>query len=236
MGYYNQQVYFNTIKSVGWAFFLCLNLFFLILLLGAIVFSYSADLAITSKIFEFFKTAEGEIIGDACFILTTLFFIKKATGTNNTHELKKFLGIRAINLFTLLLIVTIGYCFHHIEIWFEEITNYVNYFDLDFSKGIAVQLYPYSSVLWFISLCIVAPIVEEVIFRGMLQQRLINSGLGVWSAIIITSIAFCLIHTHYGFGLLALMPLALLLGYVRHKTDNLFYCIALHAQYNLFAY
>lgn len=81
--------------------------------------------------------------------------------------------------------------------------------------------------------CILAPVVEEVIFRGLAFARLSQSRVGVRGAIIITSLVFTLIHTQYDVMVLAVLSaLAFLLGYVRYKTGNLIYCIALHAQIN----
>lgn len=183
---------------------------------------------------DFIKTAEGAFVETSLLLFTTLLFLKKVSGANTIAETKEFLSIRPINLGTLLLVIITGYCYLYFNLWLEKTTDYVTYFDLDFSKGEVVKSYAFSNVVWFVALCILTPTAEELIFRGIAFQRLINDGLNPSSVIILTSIIFCLFHFHYGWGLLALLPWSILVGYVRYKTGNLWYCIILHAQLNMF--
>jgi len=81
--------------------------------------------------------------------------------------------------------------------------------------------------IWLIilSVVILAPIVEEIIFRKMIIDRLSRFG-GAFS-VIISSVAFALIHANiyqfpYAFAV------GLLLGYVYYRSGDIRYTIAIH--------
>ena len=78
---------------------------------------------------------------------------------------------------------------------------------------------------------VVAPLIEETMFRGMFQT-MIRSYLGrPWLAIIATSVLFASVHkefTHWP----ALFVLALGLGYAYEKSGSLFRPIFMHALFN----
>lgn len=87
--------------------------------------------------------------------------------------------------------------------------------------------------LLVLSICIVAPIFEELVFRGFIFARLQRSVLGKSGALILTSLIFTLIHSQYqGIELFALFTFAILLGLIRIKTNNIKYCILIHALNN----
>ncbi len=88
--------------------------------------------------------------------------------------------------------------------------------------------------LAILSLCIIAPIFEEIVFRGFLFSRLQYSLLGKSGAVLATSLIFTAIHSQYqGIELITLFTLALLLAMVRLKTNNINYCIAIHMLNNM---
>ena len=78
---------------------------------------------------------------------------------------------------------------------------------------------------------VVAPLIEETIFRGLFQTTL-RSYLGrPWVAIIVTSVLFTAVHenlTHWP----ALFVLALGMGYSYEKTGSLWRPIFMHAIFN----
>lgn len=84
---------------------------------------------------------------------------------------------------------------------------------------------------WLVlSAVVVAPLKEELLFRAMLQDGLARR-IGSTAAIGITSVLFCLVH---GFpDALALLPLALILGYVYDRRQSVLSVVLIHALFNL---
>lgn len=78
---------------------------------------------------------------------------------------------------------------------------------------------------------VIAPLVEEMLFRGLIQTTL-RSYIGrPWPAIIVTSVMFASVHanaTHWP----ALFALAMGLGYSYEKSGSLFRPIFMHALFN----
>lgn len=102
-----------------------------------------------------------------------------------------------------------------------------------------VTLVETTDYVWlsFLAICIVAPIFEEAIFRGFLITRLRYSVLGKSGAVVMSCILFTLLHTQYsGVILFELFTLSLLLATVRIKTNNLQYCVLVHAINNIFSF
>jgi membrane protease YdiL (CAAX protease family) len=79
-----------------------------------------------------------------------------------------------------------------------------------------------------------APVLEEVMYRGLLQEALIQLGLKRWPAIALTSVAFAAAHVgaadHH--VLPALFVLSLALGWAYEKTGRLWAPILMHALFN----
>lgn len=88
-------------------------------------------------------------------------------------------------------------------------------------------------VFVLLHICLLAPVVEEFIFRGMAYRRIELSRFGSKGAVIITSLVFTFIHLQYSWMvLLLLLPGSFLLGLIRYKTGNLYYCIFAHMLMN----
>lgn len=86
--------------------------------------------------------------------------------------------------------------------------------------------------LLVISAAIIAPIVEEIIFRGFLY-RFLTSKLSILTAQVVSGIIFAMIHAN----LLTFMPLAflgILLARSYEKSGNILVPICFHACFNTF--
>ena len=85
-----------------------------------------------------------------------------------------------------------------------------------------------------LALCVVAPLFEESLFRGLLHRGLVSSKLGEIGTIAIISILFALAHRPTDL-LSALDPLAsgILLGVVRQQSASTRVCVVMHAFMNL---
>jgi uncharacterized protein len=95
---------------------------------------------------------------------------------------------------------------------------------------------PHGAFAWTIIVLfavVCAPIVEELFFRGLLQGAL-SRRLGPMPALFLTALIFSLVHITDE-GLLApivLFPMALLLGYLKHRTGRLSAGMVAHATFN----
>ena len=92
-------------------------------------------------------------------------------------------------------------------------------------------------LLGFISVVVVAPIIEEFLFRGFLYSQLRRSFLKDWGAVAVSSLVWTAIHFQYEVGILFFLFLfGLFLGYFRIKYNSLQIPVALHALNNLIAF
>ena len=89
-------------------------------------------------------------------------------------------------------------------------------------------------IMEFISICICAPICEEIIFRFGLYEYL-NKKVNVIFSIIITSILFSIFHLYSLDGVIILFIVSIIWNYSYYKTNNLIYPILLHFIFNFYA-
>ncbi len=93
------------------------------------------------------------------------------------------------------------------------------------------------NVASILMIVVLAPILEETLFRGYLFKAWRTSWLGEHGSILVISILFALIHAaqYHWFTLVQLFVLALILGYARKTTNSLVPAIAIHAANNITA-
>ena len=81
---------------------------------------------------------------------------------------------------------------------------------------------------------ILAPLFEELFFRGVLFQYLRSRYLlvarGLFEAVVISALAFASLHL--GGAILPILPVGIILALVMHRTNSLWPAIALHVFYN----
>ncbi|WP_336486543.1 CPBP family intramembrane glutamic endopeptidase [Methylobacterium nigriterrae] len=137
-------------------------------------------------------------------------------------------GMRARHLLLILLFWPVL----HI-VW---VTGTADAFGASFAQG--VQLSPALSrtaiTAWLVYVVMLAPAAEELLMRGELfasARRFLPPAV----AVVVTAVLFALAHAS-AWGLarpVSLMPLALMLGWLRWRTGRLWPCIALHGWSNL---
>jgi membrane protease YdiL (CAAX protease family) len=89
--------------------------------------------------------------------------------------------------------------------------------------------------LW-LAFVIVAPIGEEILFRGFIFRGWAASPLGPIGAIMLTSAIFALVHLQYDwFGMVQTGCLALLFGWLRWRSGSTLLTIFLHTSVNFVA-
>lgn len=83
----------------------------------------------------------------------------------------------------------------------------------------------------FITVCILAPVLEEILFRGIILRGLLQYGISPIIAITLSSFLFGIAHMNpwqfLGAGLLGAV-----FGFVYYRTQSLWICIFLHALNN----
>jgi len=83
-----------------------------------------------------------------------------------------------------------------------------------------------------LSAVVLAPLAEELFFRGMLQSMLRRVIGRPWPAVVITSAAFAAVHFSTLQDIPALFVLSLVLGYNYERTGRLTAAVAIHALFN----
>ncbi|MDE6743839.1 MAG: CPBP family intramembrane metalloprotease [Lachnospiraceae bacterium] len=89
----------------------------------------------------------------------------------------------------------------------------------------------YDVTLAIISAVVLAPVLEEIVFRGYMLGRLLPV-FGEKKAVAVVSILFALCHINLFWGLYGLV-MGYLLAKVSIRQDNLLYSIAMHIGFNL---
>lgn len=89
-------------------------------------------------------------------------------------------------------------------------------------------------VLLIVIVVFAAPIVEEVMYRGLVQESIGQLGVSRWTSIVLTSIFFALMHLPVvePHALVMLFVLSLGFGWMYEKTGRLAAPIAMHAAFN----
>ncbi len=91
-------------------------------------------------------------------------------------------------------------------------------------------------LLFWLALTLVAPVAEEVLFRGFLFVGLRNSRLGSSGAIVATSFLWTIIHLQYDlFDKLVIFVLGVYLGWLRDRFNSILPPIILHVVINTMA-
>lgn len=100
----------------------------------------------------------------------------------------------------------------------------------------ALQDQPHSALivvaLW-LGAAVIAPIAEELFFRGILQTFLVGLFQRRWAAIGLTSVTFGMIHLQQVHAIPALVLLGILIGYAYERTGSLLPPVVIHALFNL---
>ncbi|WP_019906984.1 CPBP family intramembrane glutamic endopeptidase [Methylobacterium sp. 77] len=100
--------------------------------------------------------------------------------------------------------------------------------------GLSPLLSRTGALAWLAFTIVLAPVAEELLMRGAMFERA-SRFLRPWGAILSTSALFALLHLQVGSvaRAVSLIPLALMLGWLRWRTGRLWPCILLHVWSNL---
>lgn len=160
----------------------------------------------------------------ASLLITTVisFVIRSKGGSIKLYlALKPFSIAVSIGMFVLLLLFALGS---------QAVTYWIEATPLVFVD----PLYQSVSSVWLLifAIVIVAPIYEELVFRGILWSAISEQFRGSRGAIVasvVTSLVFALIHIQYGwYEISTIVLLALLFSYARIRSGSLWLPILLH--------
>jgi membrane protease YdiL (CAAX protease family) len=92
--------------------------------------------------------------------------------------------------------------------------------------------------IWlFLALTLLAPLFEEIFFRGFLFSGLEAVGARAWVAVLTTAFLWSVIHFQYDlYGIVSIFVMGLILGTARRRTDSIVPCFAMHAVANAIAH
>ena len=90
-------------------------------------------------------------------------------------------------------------------------------------------------IISFISVCIVAPIFEEIFFRGFILKGMLNNGVKPYAAILISSLIFGGVHI-FPWQAVGGFLAGTILGITFYKSGSLLTCTTLHFINNFVAY
>jgi membrane protease YdiL (CAAX protease family) len=93
-----------------------------------------------------------------------------------------------------------------------------------------------TKLLRVFAMVVLAPISEELLFRGLLYQLFARTALKDVGAILLTAAAFTALHSQYGYpALLFVMAGGLFYGTVRYSTGSVLLTMIFHAVGNAYA-
>ncbi len=154
----------------------------------------------------------------------------------NGFSIRKRLRINKISQNTLFSIIIISIGFIVIIDELDRIV-YTLFGSPDFLSKLVEQLKItsiYNGFLIILITIIVAPLVEELLFRGFLQKVLEESWEDITKAILVTSLFFALVHLN-PYWIVQIYLLGMLLGYLSWRTNSIIPGIILHGLNNGFA-
>ena len=118
---------------------------------------------------------------------------------------------------------------YHLFAWVAEPQNVAGYY---------LQIYegtPYPVLFW-LAIVVVAPLFEEIFFRGFMYRGLAGSRLGVPGAIAITAAIWAVIHSQYQPMLMGVVfVLGLFFGIARWRSGSVLMTSGLHMAFNAVA-
>jgi uncharacterized protein len=89
---------------------------------------------------------------------------------------------------------------------------------------------PVNVIGGFFAIAVAAPLVEELLFRGLLQNAFARR-MPIWAAILLSSLFFAAVHLQ-PYAIPGLMSLSIAFGYLYHRTGSLRMNILLHMANN----
>lgn len=162
-------------------------------------------------------------------LITFIFWYRKQRNKKDIVPLKKSVNLSSIGGLVLMvagLQISIQYLYTYIEMlrpeWFEAYNELMNLGHYSMVATIAMFIYS----------IFIAPVHEEFLIRGV-TQNFAKKALPFWLANFVQAIIFGVLHMNIIQGSYAFL-VGLLIGYVMHKSKNIWIPIFFHFFFNLF--
>lgn len=86
----------------------------------------------------------------------------------------------------------------------------------------------------FLTICLIIPIMEELLYRGWLYSQIAKTSIGEKGALFVTSCIFTISHAQYEHvaTFIFIFFIGLFLGLIRYKSNNAAYSVIIHIQFN----
>jgi len=189
-------------------------------LLFVALFSYLTKIIFTSNNYNYFYVNNffSKILSGLIFTIPVYLFYKRYFKIAKLSFKRLFIYILGLLCFCLFVYI------FTISFWNLKL-------NFGFDKWIQANSWLY--LFRFLAAVFIAPISEELIFRSISIEFLIEKGIKPILIILFTSLLFGLLHFPSGNDMITTFILGLLLALVYFKERNILYCIILHALYNL---
>lgn len=118
----------------------------------------------------------------------------------------------------------------------EALLSRFSWFDANEAQDVGFRILntPFDRIIAFIALVVVAPICEEIIFRGWLYGKL-RSKMSMWAAILVVSVFFGIMHGQWNVGINVCI-LSIFLCLEREITGTIYASMITHMIKNGIAY
>lgn len=164
------------------------------------------------------------LVGQGIIILPAVYFLR-------TRRLSLITAFRLKPISRQALVAAVGLAIG-IIIWVDELDRLLSLVIVppDYLEQLAGQMRfegtLLSALLW-ITIVFIAPIGEELLFRGFLQRFLERTWGDVTRAILVTSMVFAMVHLN-PFWLIQIYVLGVFLGYLAWRTQSIIPGLVLH--------
>lgn len=219
----------STVEAFDWKTGLVL---FLGLLAGQIFIAIIAVLCIYVFHFDYEKSSGFMLFGYLASMITPIFFYELLILRPQSKRLNFNLKSMPFSVYLMIFPMMFG-----MMLISEYVVNFIPttgpFFGDMYQKFLQqMQSLGMDNVSLILLTCVFAPILEEILFRGILQKSLVKKGLKPSYAILISSFIFGAVHG-YPWQFVGAFLLGSVLGLVYHKTKSLLMPILLHVFNNL---
>jgi len=170
------------------------------------------------------------VISVTIYLLTLLIVIGLPWAVKKYRTTRQELGLTRLPNWTDMLLAPLGFIIYILlSAFFTYLAmTYLKFINFDQAQetGFSQLGQRYEYILAFVSLVVIAPIAEEILFRGYLLGKL-RQHLSTWIAVLITSVVFAAVHLAWNVGI-DVFALSLVLCVLRITSKSLWPSILLH--------